>query len=164
MRRSIVNLSIAGFVLMACAQSPASTSFPSADADAIRAARTAFETAVRDTAWAAWADIYSADAVLGPPNQPAVVGREALMRWARMLPPITSFTLTELDIDGRGDLAFVHGRYHMVVQPPGAPAAPDSGKYIEVWRKQANGSWKVSRDVFNSDVPLPVPPPAPAKR
>jgi len=164
MRRSIVTLSIAGVALLACTQSPASASFPSADADAIRAARTAFVTAVRDTAWASWADIYSPDAVLGPPNTPAAVGREALLRWARTLPPITSFTLTELDIDGRGDLAFVHGRYHMVVQPAGAPASPDSGKYIEVWRKQANGSWKISRDVFNSDVPLPVPSPTPAKR
>lgn len=162
MRRSIVNLSIPCVLLMACTQS-SPASFPSTDADAIRAARTAFETAVRDTAWAAWANIYSADAVLGPPNTAAAVGREALLRWARALPPITSFTLTQLDIDGRGDLAFVHGRYHMVVQPPGAPAAPDSGKYIEVWRKQADGGWKISRDVFNSDVPLPVPPPAPAK-
>jgi ketosteroid isomerase-like protein len=41
---------------------------------------------------------------------------------------------------------------------------PDSGKYIEIWRKQSDGTWKLVRDIFNSDLPLPTPTPVPAQR
>ncbi len=34
----------------------------------------------------------------------------------------------------------------------------DHGKYMVVWRKQADGKWKAVGDMFNSDVPLPAPP------
>ena len=33
----------------------------------------------------------------------------------------------------------------------------DTGKYVVVFRKQADGAWKVAADIFNSDLP-----PAPA--
>ena len=33
----------------------------------------------------------------------------------------------------------------------------DTGKFLEVWKKQANGSWKCVADMFSSDMPVPVP-------
>ena len=33
----------------------------------------------------------------------------------------------------------------------------DRGKYLEVWKKQADGKWKVVADMFNSDLPLAPP-------
>jgi hypothetical protein len=36
-----------------------------------------------------------------------------------------------------------------------APA--DQGKRLEVWRKQADGKWKVVADIFNSDLAAPAP-------
>jgi ketosteroid isomerase-like protein len=86
------------------------------------------------------------------------------MAWAGTVPPNRDFTLRQIDVDGRGDLAYVYGKYSWVLMIPGQPPVPDSGKYIEVWRKQADGNWKITRDVFNSDVPLPAPPPAPTKK
>jgi ketosteroid isomerase-like protein len=29
----------------------------------------------------------------------------------------------------------------------------DHGKYVEVWKKQPDGSWKCVIDMYNSDVP-----------
>jgi hypothetical protein len=48
----------------------------------------------------------------------------------------------------------------MTVTPPGA-AEPvgDEGKYVEIWRKQPEGSWKVVLDIFNSDLAAPASPP-----
>ena len=30
----------------------------------------------------------------------------------------------------------------------------DKGKYIEIWRKQKDGKWKCTADIFNSDLSL----------
>ena len=38
----------------------------------------------------------------------------------------------------------------------------DRGKFVEVWKKQADGKWKVVADIFNSD--LPAAPPGEGKK
>ena len=67
-----------------------------------------------------------------------------------------------LKVDGRDDLAFVLGPLAMTFVPPGAPGPiSDSGKYVEVWRKQPDGKWLIAVDISNSD--LAPTPPSPAK-
>jgi ketosteroid isomerase-like protein len=34
----------------------------------------------------------------------------------------------------------------------------DKGKYIALWRQQADGSWKVHAETWNTDTPAPQPP------
>ncbi|MBA2471329.1 MAG: hypothetical protein H0V41_03460 [Pseudonocardiales bacterium] len=51
-----------------------------------------------------------------------------------------------------GDLAYSTGTYAFANPPI------DKGKFVDVWKKQADGSWKAVIDIFNSD--LPVTPPA----
>jgi ketosteroid isomerase-like protein len=47
----------------------------------------------------------------------------------------------------------------MDITAPGMTVAMhDRGKYLEVYKKQSDGTWKVIRDMFNSDLPLPVAP------
>jgi len=163
MRTTTAVLAFVSATAIACTQSAPSGRIAESDLTAIRTASADFQKAVRDTAWSTWANLYTSDAQLGPPNGPAVSGHDALLAWAGTVPPNRDFTLRQVDVDGRGDLAYVYGKYSWVLMIPGQPEAPDSGKYIEVWRKQADGNWKITRDVFNSDVPLP-PPPAPAKK
>jgi ketosteroid isomerase-like protein len=43
----------------------------------------------------------------------------------------------------------------MTVQPRGGREIKDKGKFVVVWKRQADGSWKIVRDVYNSDVPPP---------
>jgi ketosteroid isomerase-like protein len=103
---------------------------------------------------------YADDARLLPPNHATVTGREAISGRLRSTGTIQEFKLTILALEGRNDLAYVHGAYQMTVTPPGA-AEPvgDEGKYVEIWRKQPNGSWKVVLDIFNSDLAAPASPP-----
>lgn len=108
-------------------------------------------------------DYYSDDAMVLPPNAPAVTGHGAIEAMFKTFPPITAFELRTEEVEGTADLAYVRGRYTMTMSPPGAPAIADSGKYLEIWRKQGDGSWKSVRDMFSSDIPLPAPPPAPTK-
>lgn len=114
--------------------------------------------------FSAWAGLYTADAAFMPPNEPAVNGRAAIETWAGKFPSVSAFSIKIDDIGGAGDLAYVRGTYAMTFTPPGAPVAVDDhGKFLQIERKQADGSWQIASDVFNSDVPL-APPPTPARK
>jgi ketosteroid isomerase-like protein len=105
---------------------------------------------------------YAEDARVLPPNHATVTGREAIGALLRSYGSFQAVRFTILALEGRNDLAYVHGAYQMSVTPPGA-AGPvgDTGKYVEIWRKQRDGSWKVILDAFNSDLEAPVSPPPP---
>ena len=86
------------------------------------------------------------------PPGPAVTGRLAIKEWMAAFPAASKFELNIDDIDGQGDLAYVRGHFLMVIHPEGAPEpVEDRGKFLEVRRKQADGSWLMSVDIFNSD-------------
>jgi ketosteroid isomerase-like protein len=103
---------------------------------------------------------YAEGARLLPANRPTVTGREAIRAFLRSYGSVQAARYTILAVEGRNDLAYVHGAYQLTVTPPGA-AEPvgDTGKYVEVWRKQRDGTWKVVLDISNSDLPAPVSPP-----
>jgi ketosteroid isomerase-like protein len=102
--------------------------------------------------------MFTEDAAILPPNTPIQQGRASIEAWVRTFPPMRDLRIEPTEVVGRSDLAYASGRYSLVVMLPGTPPAPDSGKYIEIWRKQRDGSWKLFRDIFNSDLPLPAPP------
>jgi uncharacterized protein (TIGR02246 family) len=108
--------------------------------------------------FATWASIFMEDAVISPPNQPAVKGRAAIRVWLEKLPPISDFKLHNEKVEGREDLAYIIGTYTMTMEPPGAPGPiKDSGKFVTVLRKQADGRWLGAVDIFNSDLPAAPP-------
>jgi ketosteroid isomerase-like protein len=53
----------------------------------------------------------------------------------------------------KGDLAVETGAYEMTLVPKKGPEVTDTGKYLTVWRKQPDGSWKVIRDAGNTNGP-----------
>ncbi len=107
--------------------------------------------------WVAWRRAYADDAVILPPNEPPVVGRAALAEWATGI-TVTSFGMTTEALDGCADLAVKRGGYSLVFTYEGA-AEPvsDSGNYVEVWKRQADGSWRISVDIYNSSQPRQTP-------
>ena len=101
--------------------------------------------------------LYTEDAIQLPPNQAALQGKAAIQAWYEAFPPFSNFQEQSLEIEGQADLAYDRGTYSMTVTPPGAAPIEDRGKYLTILRKQADGSWKVARAMFNSDLPLPAP-------
>ena len=96
--------------------------------------------------------LYTEDAVVMPPHHPAVHGRTAIRSWFPSFPRVSRFSLTIDESDGRADLAYVRGSYSMTLHPEGAPRpVEDAGKYIEIRKRQADGSWPIAADIFNSD-------------
>jgi uncharacterized protein (TIGR02246 family) len=111
------------------------------------------------TDFATWAALFLEDAVVNPPNEPAVKGRAAIRAWLEKFPPITEFNLNNVKVEGCEDLAYVLGTYTMTIAPPGAGGpVKDSGKFVTVLRRQEDGRWLVAVDMFSSDLPAALPP------
>jgi ketosteroid isomerase-like protein len=126
------------------------------DVAAIKAASEVFSKGMIAPDRAALLKLYTESATLLPPNDKAVSGRAAIQAWMQGVPPVKEFKLTPVEIDGRGDLAYVRGTFSMTLLPPGAPGPiVDEGKYVEIRQRQADGSWLISVDIFNSDLPAP---------
>jgi uncharacterized protein (TIGR02246 family) len=121
---------------------------------AIESLQQRWVAALRRRDFDALAALYTEDAVLMPPHEPAVHGRTAARTWLSAFPPVTDFAIGVDRVEGRADLAYVRGTYTMALQPDGAPAPVSSrGKYIEIRRRQPNGEWLLEADMFSPDTP-----------
>ena len=107
--------------------------------------------------WDAWAALATDSAVFLQPNGRSIQGREALRRWVTGLDGMEAFSTTVLEVRGRGDLAITRGTYALVMPAGAAPTGADTGKFVTVWRRQADGGWRISHTIWNSDRPMPPP-------
>ncbi len=114
-----------------------------------------FAEAFRSGNRARLAALYTQDAVLLPPDGPAVEGAEAIAAFMETFPPVTAFSLENVEVEGMGDLAYVRGIFSMTVPPAGegAPPVTSRGKYIDIRKRQADGRWLIYRDMFSFDAP-----------
>jgi len=107
---------------------------------------------------AAIAALYAEDAMVMPPNAAAVKGRAAIQAfWKGMVDQLGSkVTLTKVSGWQGGDTGYEAGTFAAMMG-----GVNDSGKYLIIFKKGADGKWLITNDIFNSD--LPCPPPASAK-
>ncbi len=132
-----------------------------ADEKAIRDQDAQWAKAAADKDLDATIGYYSDDASLLPPNAPIATGNHAIRAvWAPLLAPDASVSWkpTTVDVARSGDLGYVIGVYQLSMKNPQGKAMTDNGKLVEVWKKQADGKWKVVADIFNSDSPLAAAP------
>jgi len=111
--------------------------------------------------WAALAQQFSEDAVMMPPNSPAVIGREAIAAWETANETGFRITLKPDDIRLSGNLAIIHGRSCVFIpmseDDNKDAVGVDVGKYMEVRERSENGEWLILKDIFNSDLPAGSP-------
>jgi len=156
-----------GFVVLAlgCNQAPPPVDLKAAE-DAVRAVDAAQMKAAQALDAAGVAAAYSDDVTVMCPNQPLLVGKDAAQKqWATMLVPGTQVTWapSKVEVAASGDMAYVQGTYTVSTPGPDGKPVSDKGKYLAVSKKQADGSWKVSEDTWNSDMPAVAPAPAKKK-
>ena len=95
---------------------------------------------------------YAEDAMVYPPNMPLVSGRaDAKKAWAGMLAdPGMSISWKATHAEMHGDMGFTAGTYEASFKVDGKPMS-EKGKYLCIWKKQKDGSWKAAQDIWNSD-------------
>ncbi len=118
----------------------------------------AMKTASTDDATGFYAD----NGIVMPPNEPLLEGKKAIRDWYDAFwktgIKVTNANLETEGIDGEGGMVTEYGYYTMTYQAPGSVSAQtDSGKYLAVWRKQSDGSWKQSLACWNSSLPAYAP-------
>ena len=98
----------------------------------------------------------TADIVWYPPNSPVLTGRASIRKSLEANPPSIRFAVTASHTEGYGDLAYNRGTY-TATSVIATDTLTDRGKYLQVWRRQRDGSWLIAAEIWNSDTPAPVP-------
>jgi uncharacterized protein (TIGR02246 family) len=131
---------------------------PAAVRQEIEAANARFKDAMAMGDTAAMLANYADDAVIMGPGEPMARGREALAKaFQGMLSQFTikDATVNTEDVMVGGDLAVETGTFQWTVVPKTGQGneVVTKGKYLTAWKQQADGSWKIVRDINNTDEP-----------
>jgi len=111
---------------------------------------------------------YADDAVVANPGSPAVTGKDAAKASLKDLVGDPAFALTlspaKIETSKSGDMAYARGSYQLsMTNPVTRKPINDKGGYLELYRKQADGAWKVAVDMATSETYWAIPPTPPAK-
>ena len=118
-----------------------------------------FEEAYNRGDIAAAVGFYTEDAKFLHPNTEIVSGKQAIKEFfeAGKALGLLRIKFESLEVRYDKNLAYERGVIHMDIEPEGGQAMIDKGKYLVVLRRQVDGFWKVAVDIWNSDLPQPVP-------
>ena len=170
--RSLVGVAVFAASIAACSgrssratmDQSASGALTPADSSAIVAISARLQAAGLSANWDTWNGDFTSEPVRLPPNAPTVTGRAASDAFNRATPRFTTFDFAVTSLIGRGDLAVATGSFRISL-PAGkdsagknTPAVIDQGKFMQVLMKQADGSWKIARDIWNSDLSVAAAP------
>lgn len=121
---------------------------PSADPSVITSRSDAWETALNAKDVDAVADFYTSDARVLPPNREMSSGIAAVRaEFGAMIDAGLSGELTSVEVMVSGDIGYNVGTFVLKA----GDEVVDTGKFIETWRLDEDGQWRISNDIYNSD-------------
>ena len=153
-RATILFALLATIALAACTRGQQHDA--AADEAALTAAAASWEKGYNEKDAEAVAALYTEDGQLLPPGVAVVNGRSAIRDyWASDIANSNASLAITADATGvGGDWAWRSGAWR-AMGADGSTAA--TGKYIEVWRRTADG-WQLHRDIWNADEAAPAAP------
>ena len=130
------------------------------DERAIRAADADLFKAVQAKNLVGVMSFYAGDASLFPVAEPIAVGRRAIREnWAHVL-GIPGFNahwqITKVEVSRSGDLAYAQGSYQTAMEENEGKPVTEVGKWVTVFKKDQDGTWKAVADITNTDSPPPI--------
>jgi uncharacterized protein (TIGR02246 family) len=153
------------FVLSACAPAAPPAVDTAGDEAALKAATRTWLEAYNAGEVEKIVALYEEDAVLMPPHAPVARGHAEIRAFltadtagakaagVKLVPGTSTAGVA-------GDTGWESGTFTIT---DASGSTVDSGSYLSVSRK-SNGKWLYHRDTYNSDRPLPSPPPAVDKK
>lgn len=153
--RFIFELTLLGLVLVLVGCQPAADNLE-ADREAIEELVAGLGRTITAGDMEGVMSLYTDDAILLPPNGASLIGKEAMRAWQETNFEGHSF---EFKIDSEeivisGDLAFSRGTLSLTAtSKTDGNSFSGEGKYILILRRQNDGSWKATHDIWN-DTPI----------
>jgi ketosteroid isomerase-like protein len=136
-------------LLTGCTQAP-----PPVDPSVITSQSDAWEAALNAGDVDGVVALYTSDARVLPPNREMVHGSAGVRaEFGAMIDAGLGGELTSVDTIVSGDIGYNVGTF---VLRAGSDVV-DSGKFIETWQRGSDGQWRISNDIYNSDMPVPEP-------
>ncbi len=159
--RTLVPASFALALLLAgCtpAAPPAPPDTRAADSQAIRDLETAWSQSYTTRDINKVSAYYSDDASVFIPGMPIITGKANIV--SKLGPFFNDknftlkFTTENVTVSKSSDMAYSQGKYTLTMTDPKTKkAVAEDGKYVTVYMKQADGSWKAVADIDNADAP-----------
>ena len=147
MKKTVVLLWIL-LAITACGQNS-----PATDTAALEARSDAWESALNAKDVDALVNLYTEDARLLPPDGLMTSGQDGVRAaFGGMIDAGIGGETTRVETTVRGDIGFIVGTFSLT----SGDDVVGTGKYIETWRRGADGQWLIANDIFNND-PSPKP-------
>jgi ketosteroid isomerase-like protein len=144
-----------GLCLAGCAEIPPPNA-SSQDLAAISAFNKRYLQSINDGDFPTLSRMTSADHIMMIPGRPPITGKgandDANRRGFEQFHYDETWTIVETVI--QGNLAFQRGTFASSATPKsGGPTRASAGKFLRIYRREADGSWSMYIDSFSSDGP-----------
>jgi len=99
------------------------------------------------------AALYTEDAVLIPPGEPLVRGRDAIeeyWRGAIEAGGVRDVSVETMDALSSGSLGYETGSFVLTANGPDGEAMTDRGRYVELLRREPDGRWLSTHGIWNA--------------
>jgi ketosteroid isomerase-like protein len=93
---------------------------------------------------------WTEDAIYIDRSEPTIVGRaglESMLKGILATMSLTKVSVNKDEISASGDLAYYIGSYEEALQPRQGVPLYNRGRFIFIWKRQADGSWKIGGSV-----------------
>jgi ketosteroid isomerase-like protein len=112
-----------------------------------------FAKDVAERGGAAFADWFAEDGVALGNGEAPLVGKVAIVKSAKWNPKEYQLTWTPTDatMGPSGDMGYTWGHFEGHSKDANGNPVTTSGRYMTIWRKQPDGSWKVALDAGSNE-------------
>lgn len=122
-------------------------------------AHEAYTSAINSNNLDSLSGMFTDDVVFLAAHAPPIVGKAAVRKWADEY--INAYTThwdkTMQEFKVAGEWAFERYSYKSTDTPKaGGPVVNDTGWGLVIYHHEADGKWRVARDAFSTDTPLPT--------
>jgi ketosteroid isomerase-like protein len=93
--------------------------------------------------------LYAEDAIFLPDNAELIRGQEGIRKYLSAETGERHFKRDMVELKIEGNLALEIANQTVTIRRHGRPPQVLSDKYLHVWKKQKDGSWKVMIDMYN---------------